>query len=128
MHSLGVTPSADSTGARRRQGGIPKTGNSHARRALVEGAWAWRYPATVSRHLQRRLETVPQPSQELCWKAQRRLGNRDRQLLARGKNAHQVVVAIARELRACLWAMAQEVSLTPSRTASESPAAVCTRC
>jgi transposase len=51
MHSLGVTPSEYSTGERRRQGGSTKTGNSHARRALVEGAWASRYPAKVRRHL-----------------------------------------------------------------------------
>jgi transposase len=50
MHSLGFTPSAYSTGERRRQGSITKTGNSHARRALVEGAWASRYPANISRH------------------------------------------------------------------------------
>jgi transposase len=52
MNSLGLTPSEYSTGERRRPGGITKTGNSHARRALVEGAWASRYPATISRHLQ----------------------------------------------------------------------------
>jgi transposase len=52
MHYLGFTPSEYSTGERRQQGGITKTGNSHARRALMEGAWASRYPATVSRHLQ----------------------------------------------------------------------------
>jgi transposase len=52
MNSLGLTPSEDSTGERRRQGGLTKTGHSPARRALVEGAWASRYPAKVSRHLQ----------------------------------------------------------------------------
>jgi transposase len=51
MHSLGFTPSADSTGERRRQGGLTKTGNRPARRALVEGAGASRYPAKISRHL-----------------------------------------------------------------------------
>jgi transposase len=128
MTSLGFTPSAYSTGERRRQGGITKTGNSHARRALVEGAWASRYPATVSRHLQRRLEKVSKPLQDSSWKAQIRLCKRSRQLSARGKNANQVVVAIARELRAFMWAMAQEVVLTPERATRESPAAVCTRC
>jgi transposase len=112
-HSLGVTPAEDSTGERRRQGGITKTGNSHARRALVAGAWASRYPAKVSRHLQRRLEKVPTPLQDMSGKAQVRLCKRYRPLLARGQNANQVVGAIARELRACMWAMAQEVPLTP---------------
>ena len=113
MHSLGFTLSAYSTGERRRQGGITKTGNSHARRALVEGAWAYRSPATVSRHLQLHLEKVSKPIQDIRWKAQIRLCKRYRQLSARGKNATQVVVAIARELRAFMWALAQEVPLTP---------------
>jgi transposase len=38
MSYLGLTPSEYSSGERRRQGGITKAGNSHARRALVEGA------------------------------------------------------------------------------------------
>ena len=59
MSYLGLTPSEYSSGERRRQGGITKAGNSHARRALVEGAWAYRYPAKVSRHLQLRLEKLP---------------------------------------------------------------------
>jgi transposase len=113
MHSLGLTPSEYSTGERRQQGGITKTGNSHARRALIEGAWASRYPAKVSRHLQLRLEKVSKPIQDIRWKAQIRLCKRYRQLRARGKNANQVVVAIARELRAFRWAIAQEVPLAP---------------
>jgi transposase len=113
MSYLGLTPSEYSTGDRRRQGGITKAGNTHARRALIEGAWAYRYPAKVSRHLQLRLEKVSKPIQDLSWKAQVRLCKRYRQLLARGKNANQVVVAIARELSAFMWAIAQEVPLTP---------------
>jgi transposase len=112
MHSLGFTPAAYSTGERRRQGGITKTGNSQARRARVEGAWASRSPAKVRRHLQLRLEKVSKPIPESSGKAQIRLGKRYRQLSARGKHATQVVVAIARELRACMWAMAQEGALT----------------
>jgi transposase len=42
MNSLGLTPSEYSTGERRRQGGITKTEHTHARHALVEGAWAYR--------------------------------------------------------------------------------------
>ena len=36
MSYLGLTPSEYSSGERRRQGGITKAGNGHARRALVE--------------------------------------------------------------------------------------------
>ena len=40
MSYLGLVPSEHSSGERRRQGSITKTGNSHARRVLVERAWA----------------------------------------------------------------------------------------
>src|SRR5207244_742239 len=112
MHDLGLTPSEDSSGERRRQGGITTTGHMHARRALVEGAWAYRDPANVSRHLQRRLEKLPKGIQDIRWKAQVRLCTRYRQLGARGKHANHVVVAIARELAAVMWAIAQQVSVT----------------
>jgi hypothetical protein len=63
MSDLGLTPSEYSTGDRRRQGAITKTSSAHARCALLEGAWAYRYPAKVSRHLQLRLEKVPKAIQ-----------------------------------------------------------------
>jgi transposase len=40
MSYLGLPPSESASGQRRGQGSITKMGNSHARRALVEGAWA----------------------------------------------------------------------------------------
>ena len=43
MAFLGLHPSEYTTGERRRLRGIAKTGNSHARRALVESAWAYRF-------------------------------------------------------------------------------------
>jgi hypothetical protein len=51
---LGVTPSEDSTGERRRLGAIAKTGNTHARRLLVEAAWQQRLPLRESATLARR--------------------------------------------------------------------------
>lgn len=108
---LGLVPSDHSRGERRRQGSLTKTGNSHARRVLVEGAWAYRYPAKVSRHLQLRLEKVPKAIQDISWKAQVRLCKRYRRLVARGKNVNQVVVAIAREMAALVWASAREVQV-----------------
>jgi transposase len=113
MNYLGLIPSEYASGERRRQGAITKAGNTHARRALVEGAWAYRYPATVSRHLPLRLETLPKPLQDISWRAQVRRCQRFRRLLARGKHANQVIVALARELAGFLWAMAQQVPVTP---------------
>lgn len=111
MQYLGLIPSEDSRGERRRQGPITKAGHTPARRVLVEGAWASRYPAKVSRHWQFRLEQLPKPIQDIRWKAQGRLCTRYRPLMARGQHANQVVVAMARELAGVLWAMAQQVPL-----------------
>jgi transposase len=113
MSDLGLTPSEYSRGERRRQGTITKAGNTFARRALIEGAWASRYPAKGSRHRQLRLEQFPQAIQTIGWKAQGRLCKRFRHLTARGKHANQVVVAIARELAAFIWAIAREVPIAP---------------
>jgi transposase len=111
MQCMGLIPSEYSSGEQRRQGSITKAGNTHARRVLVEGAWAYRSPATVSRHRQLRLEKHPKVIQDIRWKAQVRRCQRYRRLVARGKHANVVTVAIARELTGCMWAMAKEVPI-----------------
>jgi transposase len=114
MKYLGLIPAEYSRGERRRQGSITTAGNTHARRALIEGAWASRDPAKVRRHLHLRLETQPTAIQDISWTAQVRLCQRYRTLLARGKHANQVVVAIARALVGFMWAIAKPVAVTPS--------------
>src|SRR5712692_5482425 len=109
---VGLIPSEYSTGPARRQGGITKAGNGRARRALIEGAWAYRHPAKVSEHIQRRIDGLPKPIQDLGWKAQVRLCKRFRRLVARGKHPNVAVTAIARELIAFMWAIAKEVPVT----------------
>ena len=106
---VGLIPSEYSSGSARRQGGITKAGNGRARRALIEGAWAYRHPAKVSAHIQTRIDSLPKPIQDLGWKAQVRLGKRYRRLVARGKHPNVVVTAIARELIAFMWAIAKVV-------------------
>jgi transposase len=53
MSYLGLVPSEFSSGASRRQGGITKSGNKHARRILVEAAWnplgVWKFAKRGSR-------------------------------------------------------------------------------
>jgi len=114
MKCMGLIPSAYSSGEQRRQGSMTKAGNTHARRVLVEGAWAYRSPAKVSRHLQLRLEKQPKVIQDIRWKAQVRLCKRYRRLVSRGKHANVVTVAIARELTGFMWAMAKEVPIAVS--------------
>lgn len=111
MAYVGLHPSEHSSGDRRRQGGIAKTGNSHARRALIEGAWSYRYPAKVSRIIQERQELLPRAIRDIAWNAQVRLCKRFRKLMAHGKHPNVVVTAIARELVAFMWAIARHVEL-----------------
>jgi transposase len=109
MGYLGLIPSEASSGEQRRQGPITKAGNRSARRALVEAAWAYRYPARVSPDIARRQTTAPKAALDIAWKAQVRLCGRFRRLAARGVNRNKIVVAIARELVGFVWAIAQRV-------------------
>jgi len=106
---LGLLPSEYSSGERRPQGSITKAGKTHARRALVEGAWAYRSPAQVSRHGHLRLAKQPTMSQDIRWKAQVRLCQRSRHLVARGTQTHIGTVAMARALVGGMWAMATQL-------------------
>ena len=117
MSYVGLHPSEHSSGNARRQGGIAKTGNAHARRVLVEGAWAYRYLPKVSRQIQVRQESLPQEIRDIAWKAQLRLCKRFRRLVAHGKHPNVAVTAIARELVAFMWAIAQQVQLPTSSQA-----------
>ena len=111
MAYLGLTPSEYSSGNSRHLGGITKTGNSHARRVLVEGAWAYQHPAKVSPSIQKRQENLPKPVQDIAWRAQLRLCRRYHRLTAKGKHHNVAVTAIAREMSAFMWAIACEVRL-----------------
>jgi len=113
MAHLGLVPSEHSSGESTKRGGITKTGNRHARRVLIEAAWAYRMPARVSRLMLKRQQDVPEPVCRIAWKAQLRLCIRYRRLMARGKLKQKVVTAIARELSAFLWAMAKQVQPAP---------------
>ena len=109
MAYLGLIPREDSSGERRQQGAITKPGNSSARRALVEAAWAYQYTAKVSALIARRQADVPKVVLDIAWKAQVRLCARFRRLAARRVNRNKIVVAIARELAGFVWAIAQHV-------------------
>ena len=108
MKFLGLVPSEYSSGDSRRQGGITKTGNGHARRVLVESAWCYRFPARKTAHLQRCAEQCSTEVQSIAWKAQKRLCGRYTHLLSRGKLKVQVCTAVARELVGFIWAIACE--------------------
>ena len=98
--------SEDSSGERRRQGSIAKTGSRHARRLLVEAAWHYRR-APARGHTLKRRQTGQSPHVlALSWKAQQRLHRRWQRLDSeRGKRRTVVAVAVARELAGFCWAI-----------------------
>jgi transposase len=106
MGYLGLVPSERSSGGRRRQGSITRTGNGHARRMLVESAWSYRFPARQTMHLKRKAQSASEEAKVIAWRAQKRLCGRYRTLLQAGKNTKQTTVAIARELVGFIWAIA----------------------
>jgi hypothetical protein len=94
----GIVPSEDSSGERTRRGNITKTGNAHLRRVVVEAAWAYRHRPFVGATLRKRQEHVSEEVKEISWKAQQRLHERYRKLLAKGKNKGVVVTAVGRRV------------------------------
>jgi transposase len=110
MAFLGLVPGERSTGDTVRRSGLTLAGNRRARRALIEAAWTYRYPARVSAALRARLEGLPKGIRDIAWKAQVRLCARYRRLSAAGKKLPVVVAAIAREIAAFLWAIGREVA------------------
>ena len=110
MNYLGLVPSEHSSGAKKRYGGITKTGNCHVRRILIESAWCYRFPARKTAHIQRRAKQTTQSVQQIAWKAQKRLCARYRHLvIKRGKLQVQATTAVARELVGFIWAIAKEI-------------------
>ncbi len=103
---LGLVPSEDSSGKRRRQGAITKTSNTHARRLLVEAAWHQRRPLRASAALERRRQGQPAAVRARADESARRLHARWHALEGRGKRRTIVAVAVARELVGHCWALA----------------------
>lgn len=106
MSYLGLVPSEDSSGERRRQGSITKSGSRHARRLLVEAAWHYRRVPRKGTALRRRQEGQPQAVCAISWKAQQRLHRSWVRLDSeRGKRRTLCAVAVARELTGFCWAV-----------------------
>jgi transposase len=120
MAFLGLVPSEHSTGGRRRQGAITLTGNSHARRMLVESAWSYRFPARQTKHLKSKAANASPAAKQIAWKAQVRLCGRYRSMTRAGKNTKLVCVAIARELAGFLWDIVRQEM--PRLTPMQAPA------
>ncbi len=109
MGYLGLVPSEDSSGGRRKQGSITKCGNGHARWMLVESAEHYRKPPKISKALSKRQEGLSREVRAISWHAQTRLSKRSYKLAMRRLHPNKVRVAIARELSSYIWDLAKIV-------------------
>jgi transposase len=111
MSYVGLVPSEESSGQRRRQGRITRCGNAHLRRIIVESAWHYRHLPRMSKELRRRSKGVASGVQRIAWEAQKRLNHRLYHLLHAGKSVQKAITALARELAGFIWAVGQEEQL-----------------
>jgi transposase len=111
MSFVGLVPSERSSGERRRQGSITKSGNAHVRRLLIEAAWSAGRRPQVGERLARRQHGQEPLVRARAWRCQQRLYRRWRRMAARGKPRQKIVVACARELAGFVWAIATEQPL-----------------
>jgi len=116
---LGLVPTEHSSGAGRSQGGITKTGNSHARRLLVEAAWHHRKAYRPTATLRRRWQQAPPPVVARAHAGNQRLHQRWTGYLGRKKRPVVANVAVARELAGWCWSLA----VLPDPTQGGVPAA-----
>jgi len=105
---LGLVPSEYSSGQSRQLGGITKTGNSHARRLLVEAAWHHRrdYRPTAQSVMHARWAKAPVEAQLRGQAGNERLHHQWVQFTARKKRTVVANVAVARELAGWCWSLA----------------------
>jgi len=103
---LGLVPSEHSSGGSRRQGGITKTGNSHARRLLIEAAWHHKPRYVIGKVLRERWELAPEAARVRAHAGNQRLNQRWANYTRRHKRHTVANTAIARELAGWCWSLA----------------------
>lgn len=109
MAFLGLIPSENSSGTSKRQGGITKCGNPHARWILIEQATHYRVPPKVSAALSKRQEGQAIWIKDLSWGTQMRLSHRFKSLKKRQLHHNKIKVSVARELCAFLWELGTRI-------------------
>jgi len=105
MSYLGFVPSENSSGGKRKQGGITKAGNGHLRKLLIEGAWHYTKGARVGKRLEQRRSGCPASVIDIADRALHRLHKKYIRLLFNGKHKNKAVTAVARELAGFIWAV-----------------------
>lgn len=105
MGFTGLTASERSSGERRRQGAITKTGNAHLRRILVEAAWAAHARPSFGPVFQRRVAGQDPDVVQYAMRAQERLHHRYWRIVQRSRPNQVATVAVARELAGFVWGL-----------------------
>ena len=103
---VGLVPSEYSSGQSRVQGSITKTGNTHARRLLVEAAWHHRARYVVGKTMRDRWDLASPAARARGDAGNRRLHQRWVRFGERRKRHVVANVAIARELAGWCWSLA----------------------
>lgn len=103
---VGLVPSEHSSGATRSQGSITKTGNTHARRLLVEAAWHHRPRYSAGATLRHRWDKAPAAARARGDAGNRRLHHRWVRFIDRKKRGTIANVAVAREMAGWCWSLA----------------------
>jgi transposase len=103
---VGLVPSEHSSGASRVQGSITKTGNTHARRLLVEAAWHHRPRYVAGKTMRDRWELASSAARARGDAGNRRLHERWITFNLRKKRPVIANVAVARELAGWCWSLA----------------------
>jgi transposase len=103
MSYLGLVPSEYSSGKKRKQGGITKTGNGHIRKLLTEAEWNYTRPVQASIRLAARRAGTSESIISYADRALNRLHGKYVKLLFKGKSKQAAVTAAARELSGFLW-------------------------
>jgi transposase len=104
---VGLVPTESSSGQSHSRGSITKTGNTHARRLLVEAAWHHRKPyRTPGATMRARWELAPAAARARGQAGNQRLHQRWLVFTERKKRPVVANVAIARELAGWCWSLA----------------------
>lgn len=103
---LGLVPSEHSSGGTRSLGAITKTGNTHARRLLIEAAWHHKLPYRPGKTMRDRWALATATAAARGDAGNRRLQHRWQILTARKKKHTIANTAIARELAGWCWSLA----------------------
>jgi transposase len=114
MAYVGLVPSENSSGDRRRLGAITKAGNARVRHILIQAAWQYRKRPAVGAPLRRRQSGQDPNVIRHAWKCQHRLYTLFHRLAIK-KPTPVAATAAARELVGFLWAILRDIDVSKLR-------------